>query len=86
MIRGIIEGCYILQKNVIVRKRLENGMERLVKMHKGERYNYKMYSNGNVILAKEVANEDTLRDVIKMPVSDYKKYFKEVHIWNKQKI
>lgn len=85
MFKNVLKGYFVLKRSVIVRKRLENGMERLVKMHKGERYNYKMYSNGNVILAKEVANEDTLRDVIKMPVSDFKKYFKEVHIWNKQK-
>lgn len=80
MFKNVLKGYFVLKRSVIVRKRLENGMERLVKMHKGERYNYKMYSNGNVILAKEVANEDTLRDVIKMPVSDFKKYFKEVHI------
>lgn len=80
MIKNVIKRCYILQRNVIVRERLDNGMERLVKIHKGERYKYKMYSNGNVVLAKEVANEDTLRDVIKMPVGDFKKYFKEVHI------
>ena len=77
---NIVQGCYVLKKTILAPTKLDNGMMRLVKIHKGTRYNFKMLNCGTVTLAKSIADEETLRGVIKMPVSDFKTYFKEVLI------
>lgn len=79
MIKGIEEKCCITTKKLLVCKQLNNNMMRLVKINKGEKYNYKLSTKECVFLAKRMV-DDVLKDVLKMPLSDFKKYFKEIKI------
>lgn len=79
MIKGIEEKRYITTKKLLVCKQLNNNMMRLVKINKGEKYNYKLSTKKYVFLAKGMV-DDVLKDVLKMPLSDFKKYFKEIKI------
>lgn len=76
---------YELQKNILVKKRLNNDMYRLVKIRRGTIYQYDPLHNrdSNVIkLARNIEryskNERIYYDEIHMNKEDFKKYFKGV--------
>lgn len=72
---------YELVKDVLAVKRLDNGMLRIVKIKKGERYKYYdefNYGNKVVYLCKSIKDENIMVNVIKIPFDDFNKYFKRV--------
>ena len=83
-LHGVREGCFIAKKDILAPKKLYNGMKRLVKIKKGTRYSYKIIRGRNVTLAKEIIDNEILKDAVKMSKDDFKKYFKEVNEFDKK--
>ena len=70
---------YRVKKDILVPKKIKNGLMKLVKIKKREVYKWDyLINNGYIYLAKEITSKDNIRsykDVIKVKKSDLDKYF-----------
>lgn len=69
----------LCKKSFLAPMKLENGLRRLVRIEVGDRYSYLIRKGDMIIIAKEVIDEETLKDAVKMNIKDYKKYFLETY-------
>lgn len=75
---------YRVKKDILVPKKIKNGLMKLVKIKKGKLYKWDyLINNGYIFLAKEITSKDNIRsykDVIKLKKDDLEKYFERCKV------
>lgn len=75
---------YRVKKDILVPKKIKNGLMKLVKIKKREVYKWDyLINNGYIYLAKEITSKDNIRsykDVIKVKKDVLEKYFERCKV------
>lgn len=75
---------YRVKKDILVPKKMKNGLMKLVKIKKREVYKWDyLINNGYIYLAKEITSKDNIRsykDVIKVKKDVLEKYFERCKV------